>query len=270
MRPHRSFIAFGLSASLALGCGTQERASSREATDSVRPATVDDPSATQVDTAGSEDSVIASDTAEFFIPPGPTLRPFAAEAAGMGTRVLAAAPLRKGAHTVINSGGPGCKTPTKQEMEVYDKFGAQHFCFTYAMEANSTWHTLLTDAVYRAIGAVVPGLDLIDLYQPNQNVLRFQVKKDANYRLYTYWAHDLGNVPPPGRYTDHKFVNPMDRSVDYYLKIRKRSGRNTRIRGVAEVIFVPQELCEKARSERFFDGIGTSRPCPQPPTSSLP
>lgn len=217
----------------------------------------------EADTADLE-TVSVSDTAELQFPAGPELRPLDAAGQVLIANNSSSSSTLKGAYTVVNAGGrTPCKAPSAEQMALYDKYGARHICFTYFLEANSSWHTIVTDAVYRAIGLVLPGLDQIELYQPNSNVVRFQVKQEQSYRLYTYWSHDLSNVPPPGKHTDHKFINPMDRSVDYYMKIRKRSGRNTRIGGVAEVVFVPQELCEAARRDRFLDGIGTQRPCPQ-------
>lgn len=216
----------------------------------------------EADTAAIEIASV-SDTAELQFPAGPELRPLTGtDQAPFASNASLSSPL-KGAFTVVNAGGrTPCKAPSAEVMALYDKYGARHICFTYFLEANSSWHNVVTDAVYRAIGLVLPGLDQIELYQPNSNVVRFQVKQDNSYRLYTYWSHDLSNVPPPGKHTDHKFINPMDRSVDYYMKIRMRSGRNTRIGGVAEVVFVPQELCESARRDQFLNGIGTQRPCP--------
>lgn len=266
MAVHYRTIPLVLATILATGCTQREPDMSGIATNGAKPVVVDDvtPEATIPDSATAS----VEDTLVRFLPPGPTVQPLPADVSTSGARVQSMLPPRKGGFTPIEAGGPGCRAPTKEMMATYDKYGAQHFCFSYALDASSTWHTVVTDAVYKAIGLVIPVLDLIDLYQPNQNVVRFQVKNEANYRLFTYWTRNVSNLPPPGKYTDHKFINPMDRSIDYYIKVRKHSGHTVRIAGVAEVVFVPQELCDLARREGFLAGGGTARPCPTPATAA--
>lgn len=263
----RNFVLI-IAATLVSGCSKGERADSDSAMRSGQAIVVD-----QTDTSTSAvtdtDSLSIMDTLSRYLAPGPSLEPLAG-AIPMSADLHPQSAPRKSGYTRIVAGGPGCNAPTKEVMTSYEKYGAQHFCFSYALDASSGWAASLTRAVYDAIGLVLPGLGMIELYQPNQNVLRFQVKNQASYRLYTYWAHDIANLPPPGKYTDHKFINPMDRSVDYYFKVRTHAGHTVRIRGVAEVIFVPQELCELARRDRFFAGVGKARPCPVPAVSAIP
>lgn len=169
----------------------------------------------------------------------------------------------KGAFKEIRTpGARACVRPTDEQMQVYDEYGALHFCFSYKFEIEHDIISDITNGVWDIItigGALngIPFLDKIDLYMPHRETLRFQASQDdknnAEYRLYKYWRHHVSNVPPPGRYTDHKFQNVQDRSVDYWWKIRQRGlGKNARIAGVAEVVFVPDVLFDKAKADGFL------------------
>jgi hypothetical protein len=179
----------------------------------------------------------------------------AAEPATASAAAGAAAPDANSGYQVINAGGPGCPNALSPDAQkLLEEYRAFHYCFTYQFRADHDFGTDITNAVYDVMNIVIPITNYIELYQPEKNTIRFQVKDGKNYRLYKYWAHDLSNIPPPGEYTDHKFVNPQLRSVDYFLKLQQRgTGKNARIGGVAEAVFVPDELFEKAKQGGFLN-----------------
>lgn len=161
-------------------------------------------------------------------------------------------------------GGPGCTKPSEEIMRLYDRYDAVHYCFSYALRIDGSWHDAVTSIVWDAINVAIPIAGLVELHQPHREVLRFQAPNASTHRLYAFWQRNVSNVPPPGRYTGHTFINIMDRSIDYHFYIRNRGrGRNSRIAGVAEVIFVPDGVCAKAREEGFLTTVGTQRPCPR-------
>lgn len=154
---------------------------------------------------------------------------------------------------VINAGGPGCPPTTPEVRALFDKYRAWHYCFTYKFAAEADFFTDVTNIVYDVINVIIPPTKFIDLYQPTKNSIRFAVTEGQSYRLYKYWTRDIGNVPPPGKYTDHKFVNVTDRSIDYWWKLKQRGlGKNARISGVAEVVFLPDDMMEKAHADGFL------------------
>ena len=166
--------------------------------------------------------------------------------------------LPQSAFHLINKGGPGCKEPTPEARALHDKYGAQFFCFSYEFRVDGSVFSDIAILTKDMITIGVPVLKYVDLYMPQQNTLRFAVKGDSSYRLFAYRQRDLGNVPPPGKYTDHKFMKPTPTSIDYWWKIRQQEklGGNSRIRGVAEVVFLPMSVCSRALDDGFLAEFG--------------
>ncbi len=183
-----------------------------------------------------------------------------ATAAGSGTSASSApdtstsAKTYQGVYKVINNGGPGCApAPSEEARKLYDKYGAWHFCFTYKFQKKADFFSDVTNIVWDGINFAVPPTKFVELYQPTASSIRFKVPDGKNYRLYKYWTHHISNVPPPGKYTDHKFINIKEREIDYWWKLKQRgTGKNARIAGVAEVVFLPDELYEQAKKDGFL------------------
>lgn len=150
-----------------------------------------------------------------------------------------------------------CAKPGDKVMSEYEEYGAVGICYSYRMKRDGDIFSDITNSVFDIVTVggffgVAP-IDGAVLWAPEKGTVRFEVKRGGQrYRLCRYWAHDIHNVPPPGKYTDHKFINRTEYSIDYYTKIRQRgTGRNARISGVAETLFVPESEYAKALSAGF-------------------
>lgn len=156
-------------------------------------------------------------------------------------------------------GAPDCSRPNEQTLTEYEEYGAVGICYSYSMRRDADIFSNITNAVFdiMTLGGFFEQTPLggAVLWVPQQGTVRFEVKRnDERYRLCKYWRTDISNIPPPGRYTDHKFVNVTDYSIDYYTKIRQRGfGRNSRIAGKAYALFVPESSYHQAISDEFCE-----------------
>jgi hypothetical protein len=160
----------------------------------------------------------------------------------------------QGVYKVINNGGPGCAAKlTEEASTLYDKYGAWHYCFTYKFAKNHDFFSDVTNIVWDGFNIILPFTNYVELHQPARTWLRFKVANGKDYRLYRNWTHHISNIPPPGRYTDHRFINVKERQVDYLWMVKQRGAwKNARISGVAEVVFLPDELFEQAKKDGFL------------------
>src|SRR5688572_32597379 len=58
---------------------------------------------------------------------------------------------RQGVFKAVHAGGPGCAKPSDETMKLYEKYGAWHFCFSYAFRREATIFSDMTNAVYDVI-----------------------------------------------------------------------------------------------------------------------
>ncbi len=142
-----------------------------------------------------------------------------------------------------------CVEPKEDRMATYSSYGAVQVCFSYGFRADASIETDLTNAVWDVItiGGTLPISGAV-LWMPTADSFRFEVKtQNESYKLCDYWKRSITHLPPPGKYTDSGFRNVTETSIDYWYKLKQRGlGKNARISGVAEALFVPSVHYEKA------------------------
>lgn len=191
---------------------------------------------------------------------GITISIAVAYAFGSSGAELSAAPQSKypaGFKAIEMKGATKCTKPNQKIMTDYGEFGAVGICYSYKMKRNADIFSNITNAVWDVFtvggffGAVP--VDGAMLWTPSKGKVRFEVKRSGErYRLCKYWRHHVSNIPPPGKYTGHGFINKKKDSIDYWMKVKQRGyGKNSRIGGVVETLFVPDSLHAQALAAGF-------------------